>query len=507
MSTVFSLSDSFESLAALSGSQDYFAQLADSINEVFWMYDVGEERVVYVSPAYERIWDRQAEALYERPEDWMEAVHPIDRERVLTMFSPQDLQREFNIEYRIIRPDFSVRWIRARGFPVRDEDGFIYRVAGISEDFTAEAVAINRLKRSEERFRRYFDLGLIGMAITSPDKEWLEVNERLCQMLGYSKTKLRRIKWDQCTHPDDLAKDIALFKRVINDEIDGYVLEKRFICKNGQVIYVSMAVKCMRTNQGKVDCFVGLFQDITDRKKVEHQVRRYQRRLKSMASELALTEERERRRLANDLHDHIGQTLALLKMKVGELQESVNSKEHCEEFEKIRGLLEDTIRDTRTLIFELSPPVLYELGLGPAIRWLAERLHDSHGVVCEVFDDERAKPLEDNIRVVLFQAVRELLFNIAKHAGTKHARVELIRQGQYLWIRVSDEGFGFDPDIFQAEETRPRGFGLFSMVERLDFLGAKFRIKSVQNEGTTATIVAPLKQNASKAELLAAKSH
>ena len=491
MSSVLSLSDSFSSLAALP-EEDHFRQLAESISEVFWMFDAKEYRIVYVSPAYERIWGRPADELYSNPEKWLESVHSVDRDRVHQAFSSDMMQREFNIEYRIMRPDFSLRWIRARGFPIRDADDRVYRVAGIAEDVTREAVTKNRLRRSEERFRRYFDLGLIGMAITSPDKEWLEVNQQLCNMLGYTNTEMRRLKWDQCTHPQDLAKDIKLFERVMADEIDGYLLDKRFVCKNGQVIYVSMAVKCMRNGNGEVDCFVALFQDITDRKKVEHQVRRYQKRLKTLASELALTEERERRRLASNLHDHIGQTLALLKMKVGELQHSVSSPQHQEEFEQIRALLEHTIQDTRTLIFELSPPVLYELGLEPAIQWLAERFHASHGVLCEIYDDLEPKPLDDDVRVVVFQAVRELIFNVAKHSGTKHANIGMFRRGDRLWIRVSDHGVGFDPDIFHAEETRPRGFGLFSMVERLDFLGAQFRIKSAVGQGTVATIVAPL---------------
>ncbi|MCX6058809.1 MAG: transporter substrate-binding domain-containing protein [Chloroflexi bacterium] len=125
------------------------------------------------------------------------------------------------------------------------------------------------LRESEERFRSYFDLPLAGRAITSPSKGWLEVNDALCEMLGYPKPELIQMNWAELTHPDDLAIDLQQFNRVMAGEIDGYTLEKRFIHKDGHVIYTNLAIHCVRHPDRSVDYFVALIHDISERKQAE----------------------------------------------------------------------------------------------------------------------------------------------------------------------------------------------------------------------------------------------
>ncbi len=129
------------------------------------------------------------------------------------------------------------------------------------------------VRASEARFRSYFELPLAGRAITSPDKGWLEINSTLCAMLGYGKDELAQMTWDQLTHPDDIAADRAQFDRVMAGEIDGYTLEKRFIRKDGQIVFAELAVQCLRRPDGAVDYFVALIQDITERKRIEAALR------------------------------------------------------------------------------------------------------------------------------------------------------------------------------------------------------------------------------------------
>jgi PAS domain S-box-containing protein len=129
------------------------------------------------------------------------------------------------------------------------------------------------LQASEERFRSYFELGLIGMAVTSLEKGWVHVNDRLCEILGYSHEELNAVTWADLTHPDDLAKDIAEFEHVLSGESDGYRMDKKFIRKNGDVIDASIAVKCVRDAEGDIDYFLALVQDITDRKRAEMEMR------------------------------------------------------------------------------------------------------------------------------------------------------------------------------------------------------------------------------------------
>ncbi len=213
----------------------------------------------------------------------------------------------------------------------------------------------------------------------------------------------------------------------------------------------------------------------------------YQSRLRSLASELALTGERERRRIAQELHNEIGHSLALLKFKLGEqrglLPDAV--------LEQLLSVLETTIQATRTLTFELSPPVLHELGLGAALEWLAHQLEANYGIACRFQDDCQPKPLSDDLRVELFQAVRELLTNTGKHSRAASASLRAWVDEGELVIEVSDDGAGFDPEN-QRREAAGLGWGLFGIRERLAHLGARMELDTAPGRGTRVVLTAPL---------------
>ncbi|MDD4889383.1 MAG: PAS domain S-box protein, partial [Phycisphaerae bacterium] len=228
--------------------------------------------------------------------------------------------------------------------------------------------------------------------------------------------------------------------------------------------------------------------DITDRKRAERQLLEYQGQLRSMASQLSLIEERERRRLAGELHDRIGQALALARIKLGLLRKHVPAG--VAGMDDVMALIEQTLQDTRSLTFQLSPPILYELGFEPAVEWLVEQIARQYAVCAEMEDDGQPKPLDDDVRVVLFQATRELLVNAARHSRAPRIRVRLSRDGGHIRIQVSDNGAGFD--VAGASKGRG-GFGLFSLRERLRHLGGSLQIESRPGQGTAVTLLAPLK--------------
>ena len=225
-----------------------------------------------------------------------------------------------------------------------------------------------------------------------------------------------------------------------------------------------------------------------------------QNELQRLASELALTEERERRRIATNLHDQIGQSLALAKMELGALRRAIAQPDLARPVDKILRLVEQTIQDTRLLTVELSPPVLYELGLEAALEWLTEQFQEQHGIVCEFEDDRRPKPLDDDVRVVLFQSARELLMNVAKHAHARNVKVSACRLNQEIIVAVEDDGIGFDPSKLGHRWREPGGFGLFSIRERLGHMGGRMHIESLNRpgagRGTKVILAAPLKLEA-----------
>ncbi len=219
----------------------------------------------------------------------------------------------------------------------------------------------------------------------------------------------------------------------------------------------------------------------------------YQQQLKSLASSLSLAEERERRRIAENLHDCIGQNLVVIKMRLGALQGLKFSNGVTSILKETKDLIGQTIQDLRSMTFELSPPILYAFGFEPAIEWLIEQFQKQHNIVIDFVRDEQDKPLDDDMRALLFKATRELFFNIVKHAKAHLITITIRRVDSSLKIDIIDDGVGFDSQNISLSMTNTGGFGLFNIRERLEHLGGHMRIKSKPGHGTQVTMDVPLK--------------
>jgi PAS domain S-box-containing protein len=234
-----------------------------------------------------------------------------------------------------------------------------------------------------------------------------------------------------------------------------------------------------------------LQQEIIERKRAERRLLTYHKRLRSLASALSLAEERERRRIATEVHDLVGQNLALAKLKLATLLETSSSSARGAA-DEVNRLIDEVIQDTRFLVSELGSPVLYELGFVPAVEWLTQQTQQRHGIAIEFEADVQPKPLSEDVRILLFQAARELLANIVRHARADTAKVSITRTGDQIQVDVSDDGVGFDPAEIGPGMDETGRFGLFSIRERLEPLGGHMEVKSKPGHGTHVTLVGPL---------------
>ncbi|HEU4685851.1 MAG TPA: response regulator, partial [Nitrospira sp.] len=210
--------------------------------------------------------------------------------------------------------------------------------------------------------------------------------------------------------------------------------------------------------------------------------------LRALAAKLNLAEQRERKRIATELHDYLQQMIVLAKLQLAQGRRSATSADSClGVMAKVDGLLSDALAYTRTLVAELSPPVLHHQGLAAALKWLGEymRKHDLD-VAVAVPDDDGVHVADDH-KALLFQSIRELLFNALKHAGTEKASITMSCLSQAVRIEVSDEGKGFEPDRVQDGSR----FGLLSIKERMKSLGGWFDVQSAPGQGTTCILELP----------------
>ncbi len=350
---------------------------------------------------------------------------------------------------------------------------------------------IDALRASEVRFRTIFEGTSMGIALVNKDGRIVESNPALQQMLGYSQGELLNQVFTVFTLPEETSRCQMLFQELVRGERESYRVEKKFIRKDGTTTWGRLAVTPFRDDSVEDQFALCMIEDITDQKQAVKDIRTYQEQLRSVAWELSLTEERERRRLATDLHDHVGQILALAQIKLGAIRESASTTQLVEPMDEVRRLIEQTIQYTRSLTFELSPPILYDLGFAAAVEWLAELIQDQHGIAIKVRADRAAMPLNDEIRVLLFQTVRELLVNVVKHANAKNIQVFIVREENVLQVRIEDDGLGLGlpPDTLDG----PYGFGFFSIRERLKYMGGHLDVASEPGWGTRVTLRVPLK--------------
>jgi PAS domain S-box-containing protein len=358
---------------------------------------------------------------------------------------------------------------------------------------------INEFQHTEERFLQISGYALEFFWEVNPEGMVTYISPVVEKILGY---KPDEIVDKMYFFPFKSERNTSPFIKLMkgNFESDKYFKDERLIFRhlNGEKVWMSASGFPLKDGNDELIGYRGVCQDITDRVKTEidlqHsllKINEYQTKLKKMNSELSITEERERRRIAEYLHDGISQNLSLVYIKLTALLNSEQLPKTSKTIVESVDLINNAIIETRSLTYDLSPPILYELGLIPAIKWKLDQVENKYGINTTIKSNTDSLDIITDIRILLYRIISELIANVIKHANADLLIIDVFREQNKLYISVIDNGQGFDTNK-HTKFTDYGGFGLFSIKERLDSIQGSLSFESENNSGTKAIVQIPM---------------
>ena len=408
----------------------------------------------------------------------------------------------------------------------------VSNLPNVQEILQRSAAFEKALVESEEQFRSTFELAAVGIAHIAPDGHWLRLNRKACEILGYPQEELLKLTFRDVTHPADLATDLAFREKLLAGLLPQYSMEKRYVRKNGSIVWVNLTVSSVRDSEGKVKYLIAVAEDINKRREWQDALKRSEAKLQLLAGSLerrvaerthelatknaemeTQTEivqqlsvrllqagDEERRRIARDLHDSAGQTLTAVGLNLAAIEREAKEVAPgvASTAAESRMLVKQLIEEIRTLSYLLHPPLLEESGLISAISWLAGGITKRSQIDVKLELADEIGRLPQDLELAVFRIVQECLANVYRHSGSKSATIRLDRDSQELLLQVEDEGRGMSPQQLSALQTSGSGVGLRGIQERIRPFSGSFDIQSNRN-GTKIEVKFPLQKAAAHA--------
>jgi two-component system cell cycle sensor histidine kinase/response regulator CckA len=441
-------------------------------------------------------------------EKWLAMVHPLDRERIqLHLRESVEQTHVWDREFRVLWPDGSVHWLLAKGTVYTDEAGRPVGMAGVSLDITERKVAEAALRESEERFRRVFEEGPLGVALVGSDYRFLKVNGALCRMVGYSESELTQMSFADITYPEDMVVNRGLAERMFRREIPSYWLQKRYVKKDGDIIWVSLTASVIRDAEGQPLYGLAMIVDITESKRAEAEALARQK-LESLGVLAG--------GIAHDFNNLLGSILAEAELASANLAAGLSTGEELQRImtiairgaEIVRQLMIYSGQDKGMLVAPLDLSQLVEEMIGLL------KVSTSKHVLLKT-DLSRDLPAVMGSAPQLRQVLMNLIINASEAIGEQDAEISIttsrvtspditatngtpVAESDHVRLEVSDTGCGmtdevrarvFDP--FFSTKFPGRGLGLAVVQGIVRDHGGFLNLVSAPGQGTTFEVVLP----------------
>ena len=477
------ISERIQMEEALQESEDRYrvvSQLTADIAYAFQVEPDGALLFEWATGALARITGFTPTELLSR-ERWESLVHPDDLPIAQSQLKTLLAGQQKIVEYRILTKNGKVRHMRDYGRPVWDEEQRrVVRIYGALRDISRRKRAEGKLRESEEKYRMLVETMNDGLAIGDENSVFVYVNNRFCDMLGYSDDEL--IGRSPTQFLDRINRSILedQIERRQQGEQDSY--ELKWTRKDGRQISTIVSPKPIHDANGRFCGSFGVITDITEYKRVEQELR-------FLSSQLISAQENERGRIARELHDGLGQSLSAIKFKTEEIRDQIADgtvEEVLNSCAVMIPIIQNALEEVRRISADLRPSILDDLGVLATISWFCrefQKIYSSIHIEKETNLDEGEVP--EPLKIVIFRVLQEALNNIAKHSKADKVLITLNKEEGIIEFAVRDNGQGFDLVETLSRKASMRGLGLGSMRERSELSGGRLIIESEEGKGTT----------------------
>lgn len=465
---------------ALRESEERFRLMADSAPVMIWMSDL-DKHCIYFNKRWLDFTGRTIEK--ELGEGWAENVHPEDLRRCIKKYSNAfDDRRPFVMEYRLRRFDGEYRWIADFGTPRYEPSGAFCGYIGSCIDITDRKLAQDAMRESEAKFRALFESNVLPIVYWHESDAVVDANDAYLRLIGFTQEELKtgKVRWDP-TVPDTEIGIEREAREVLASRRQPFIqFEKEYRLRDGRHIHVLVGASLL---PGKSDSGMAFVVDLTERKLTEQ-------KLRDLTARLFHGHEEERTKIARELHDDIGQRLALIEIELEQLSQMTSepSDEVPRLIQELGKQTREIATDVQHISHELHPPKLEYLGLVSAVKALCRELSVHKKIRIDVEAHDMSTSIPRNVALCVYRVVQEALQNVVKHSRSAEARVVLEERADHMEVCICDSGIGFDPKSTAAKT----GIGLVSMHERLRLVRGTLAIESHPRQGTSIKIYVPL---------------
>jgi PAS domain S-box-containing protein len=396
------------------------------------------------------------------------------------------------VEYPLYFPN-ETRWFVSRMIPVTRGARAPGMLCFTAWDITDRKIMEENLRKSQALLAGSEQLANIGSWELDCKRGSIIWSENLYRIHGFSPGEVVASQ-ELCMemlHPDDREHAEKLLSQALASGLPGEH-EYRCTIKDGRVRTMQTRFVPLCCEPGEPRRIVGSTQDVTDRKLAEEKIQKSEALLACLSQELIRTQDTERRLIARNLHESVGQTLAALKMTLANIEETLreNTEESQRHLQAARGLAEDAIREIRVVSYLMHPPMLDEAGLWPTLQWYGRGFSERSGITTTIDADRSLGRLPEQIETAVFRIVQEALTNVHRYSGSSTATIRVSRKEGEVHVEVEDEGCGLQTPT--AGQNSRLGVGIAGMRERVKQLHGAFEIQSVAGRGTTVRAVLPI---------------